>query len=89
MTTAQLLPEVVTGEDALPHQVHAEEHDQDYFLPASMDLNLCSSQSESAQEPNFEAYVAALQLQDCDDCQPNMEDFSVCNLCKNAPYVSK
>ena len=45
-------------------------------MPPSMEMGLCSPQSESetAQEPNFDAYVAALQLQDCDKNQPNMED---------------
>lgn len=75
MTTTQLTPEAVAVEDDLPHQVHTEEHDQeDQVMPSSLDPEPCSSQLESAQEPNFDAYVAALQLQDCNDNQSNMED---------------
>lgn len=73
--TNQLTPEVVAVEDDLPHQVHTEEQDQeDQVMPSSLDPDPCSSRLESAQEPNFDAYVAALQLQDCNDDQSNMED---------------
>ena len=37
-------------------------------------MNCVFSLPENAEEPNFDAYVAALQFQDCDDCQPNMGD---------------
>lgn len=39
------------------------------------DLDPCTS-TQSPEEPNFDAYVAALQLQDCDDSgsQHNNED---------------
>ena len=66
-TTAQFTPEVVTVGDDQPH--HAKEHDQeDHPMPPSMELGPRSPQSESetAQEPNFDVHVAALQLQDCD-----------------------
>ena len=73
MTTTQLTPEAI--EDDLPHQVHTEEHDQeDQVMPSSLDPDPCSSQLESAQEPNFDAYVAALQLQDCNENHSDMED---------------
>ena len=75
MTTTQSTPEAVDVEDDLPHQVHTEERDQeDQVIPSSLDPDPCSSQLESAQEPNFNAYVAALQIQDCNDNQSNMED---------------
>ena len=75
MTTTQLTPEAVAVEDDLPHQVHTEEHDQeDQVMPSSLDPDPCSSQLERTQEPNFDAYVAALQLQDCNDNHSDMED---------------
>ena len=47
-------------------------------MQSSLDPDPCSSQLQSAQEPNFDAYVADLQLQDdnqsnCDDNQSNMK----------------
>ena len=52
------MPEVVAVEDDLPHQVVTYEHNQeDQVTPSSLDTDPCSSQFDSAQEPNFDAYV--------------------------------
>ena len=44
--------------------------DADDTMPSSSG----SSLPEHAQEPSYDAYVAALQLQDCDDCHSHMGD---------------
>ena len=44
--------------------------DADHTMPSSSG----SSLPEHAQEPNYDAYVAALQLQDCDDYHSHMGD---------------
>ena len=69
MSTNCSAPEVTIDEDEL--LLCAEDH---VMSSSSMVTDSDSSVPENVQEPNFDAYVAALQLQDCDDCQPNMGD---------------
>jgi len=74
---ATLVPEVIEVHvDRLRQEYEQEDHE----LPSSMEPDdppsLHVPQSADLEEPNFDVYVAALELQDCDEDQstPNMED---------------
>ena len=72
---ATLVPEVIEVD-----RLRQENDQEDQELPSSMEPDgppsLHVPQSADLEEPNFDAYVAALELQDCDEDQsaPNMED---------------
>lgn len=70
-TTAQSVPEVVLIDPDAPEAAPDQGPDD---APAAMEIDPCSSHvPEVVEEPNFDAYVAALKLQDCDDVD-NTED---------------
>ena len=82
-TPTSQLPEVVAVEgDAPNHAESVQELEQqagEDLMPFAMELDPSSSQvpqssTERAEEPHFDAYVAALQLQDCDNNQQDVED---------------
>jgi len=72
---ATLVPEVIEVD-----RLRQEYEQEDQELPSSMEPDYPPSlhvpQSADLEEPNFDVYVAALKLQDCDEDQsaPNMED---------------
>ena len=79
--TTQLTSEVVAVEDDLPQQVHTEEHDQeDQIMPIlyrswSMFLLIRNCSRAELWCLRYTVYcMAALQLQDCNKKQSQMDD---------------
>ena len=74
-TNTTAVPNVIEpAADFPPHhnEANPDQEQEVLGLPSSMEVDI----PQSVEEPNFDAYVAALQLQDCDENQSghNTED---------------